>query len=708
MVARADAPTSHDPNPSGEAARGGSPGVRPDVQGLRALAVAAVVLDHAGVANMSGGYVGVDVFFVLSGFLITGLLVREVERNGRVGLGAFYARRARRILPAATVVLVAVVAFAGLELSYRAVQLVTVDAGWAATFLANVHFSAIGTDYFAQGQPPSPLQHYWSLSVEEQFYLVWPPLLALLIWIGRRGARAPWRLVVTIAGALCVASFTWSLLVTRTDATAAYFSSAARAWELGAGMLLALVGPRLPSLRRPVREGLALAGLVAIVVSTVGFQESTPMPGYHALLPVLGTVALLAAGPAPTAVGRLLSLRPLTSLGDLSYSVYLWHWPVLVLWAARTGEERSALETTALIGVVLVLSVASYHLVENPVRRGRWWRRSPARGLVLWPVALAVVALAVLGGRELAGHRLQQRIEQSQQYASLRTAHLSVRQELSESLRMADAGEPIAFPLRDLSEVDGLSKDLWNYEYGCWVGHDRSRARLCPVGDTGAERTMVVLGDSHAGQWLPALDALGLERGYRVVPLIKYGCVPYDVPQLTDDLTRPYTECDGFRAWVLEELPRLRPDVVVIGSRSMPPNMQAPPAQRPEVWLQGVRGFLDAVRTTTSDVWVLGDTSPLDFDPIDCLTDRRATMSTCTGVVTTLVREANEITAQAAEQSGATYLGVLPMVCLDGRCPAFAGGRMVYANSTHLSVDWVRHVLPAFRAALDRPRGQQD
>ena len=287
------------------------------------------------------------------------------------------------------------------------------------------------------------------------------------------------------------------------------------------------------------------------MVSIVAFQESTPVPGYHALLPVLGTVALLAAGPEPTAVGRLLSLRPLTRLGDLSYSVYLWHWPVLVLWAARTGEERGALETASLLGVVLVLSLASFHLVENPVRRGRWWRRSPARGLVLWPVALAVVALAVVGGRDLAGDRLQQRIEQSREYASLRTAHLTVRQELSESLRRADAGGPIAFPLRDLSEVDELSKDLWNYEYECWVGHDRSRARLCPVGDTGAERTMVVLGDSHAGQWLPALDAIGLERGYRVVPLIKYGCVPYDVPQLTDDLTRPYT---GVR-----QLPRLGP-----------------------------------------------------------------------------------------------------------------------------------------------------
>lgn len=680
-------------------------GVRLDVQGLRGLAVGAVVLEHVGVAHVTGGYVGVDVFFVLSGFLITGLLVREVERSGRVALGAFYARRARRILPAATVVLVVVVAFASLQLSYRAVERITGDAQWAAAFLANVHFSAIGTDYFAQGLPPSPLQHYWSLSVEEQFYLVWPPLLALLVWLRSRVGRAPWRLVTSVAGGLCLVSLGWSIVATGADATGAYFSSVARAWELGAGMLLALAAPRLPSLGRFVREGLAFAGLAGVVVSIVVFQESTPVPGYHALLPVLGTVAVLAAGPAPTTTGRLLSVRPVTWLGDLSYSLYLWHWPVLVLWAARTGAERGPLETAALLGVVLMLSVASYHLVENPVRRGRSWRRSARRGLVLWPVALAVVAVAVLGGRGLAGDRLQQRIEEGQQYASLRTAHLSVREELAESLRMAEAGGPIAYPLRDLSEVDELSKDLWNYEYECWVSHDRSRARICPVGDVGADRTMVVLGDSHAGQWLPALDAIGLERGYRVVPFIKYGCVPYDVAQLTDDQTRPYTECDRFRAWILDELPHLQPDVVYVGSRSMPPNLRAPEAQRPEAWSAGVRRFLGAVQSTTPDVRVLGDTSPLDFDPIDCLTDSHATMSTCTSEVTALVRQANRLTEEAAEQSGATYLDVLPMVCLHGRCPAFAGGRMVYANSGHLSVDWVRHVLPAFRATLDRARG---
>jgi peptidoglycan/LPS O-acetylase OafA/YrhL len=677
--------------------------LRLDVQGLRAVAVLAVVADHAGWGAFSGGYVGVDVFFVLSGFLITGLLVREADRDGRIRLGAFYARRARRILPAATAVLVAVVAFTALALSYRAVERVTTDAGWAAAFLANVHFSAIGTDYFAQGLPPSPVQHYWSLSVEEQFYLVWPPLLALLLLLHRRRAGdrpeagpSPWRLVATVAGALCLASLLWSVALTGDDPTAAYFSSLARAWELGAGMLLALVASRLRSLGRWTRQLLAAGGLAAVVVAAVAYDAATPFPGYHALLPVLGTVAMVAAGctPGPTAVGRLLSLRPLTWIGDLSYSIYLWHWPVLVLWAARTGDHRGALETAALLLVVLALSAASYHLVENPIRRGRWWRGSHLRGLVLWPLALGLVVVAVLGGRDLAGARLDARLQESQRYAALRHEDVPVRQELEQALRLADQDAPVAFPLDDLDQVDDLATDLWNYEYSCWVTRDHSVARICPIGDTGADRTIVVLGDSHAGQWLPAFDALGRDHGYRVVPLIKYGCLPYEVPQLLGNGSRAYTECADFKAWALQEIPRLDPTVVYVAARALPPSMDVPEDRQRAVWSAGVRSYVTKLRAAVPDVRLVGDVSPLDFDPIDCLTDTSATMASCTDEESSEVRVANRLTARAARAAGAAYLDVTPLVCLDGRCPGFAGGRMTHANADHLSVDWVRHVLP--------------
>ena len=674
---------------------------RLDVQGLRALAVGIVVLDHAGVSWMRGGFVGVDVFFVLSGFLITGLLVREVDGGGRIDLASFYARRARRILPAATVVLVAVVGFVAAELSYEATQRVTSDAGWSVAFLANVHFSQIGTDYFAQGLPPSPLQHYWSLSVEEQFYLVWPPLLVGLLLVCRRAGRSPWRVVAVVTAVLVTGSFTWSVLSTYADPAGAYFSSPARAWELGAGVLLALASRRLPDLGRGPREMLAVGGLAAVALAALRYDGDTAFPGWHALLPVLGTVAMVAAGVGPTSVGRLLSWRPVTWLGDLSYSLYLWHWPVLVLWTERTGPQRTRGETLALLLVVLALAVASHHLVENPVRHGSWWRPR-LRGVVLWPVAFALVSAAVLSGQELAHARLDHRMAASRQYAALRAEHVTVTDELAASLRMADRHQPVAFPLRDLKQVDALRKDLWNYVYGCWVGHDQSQARICPVGDAHADRTIAVVGDSHAGQWLPAIDALGREQGFRVVPLVKYGCSVYDIPQLAAQGAHRYRACDDFRTWVLRELRQLHPDRVYVGSRSLPPTMAH--VNHPlAVWSHGVRRFLEQARTRTPDLRVLGDTSTLAFDPIDCLTDARATMATCTSPETAVTRRADRRTARAAAQVGARYLDVLPLACLHGRCPAFAGGRMVHANADHLSVDWVRHVTPDF-ARIDSDR----
>lgn len=656
---------------------------RLDIQGLRAIAVLAVVADHAGLSGFRGGYVGVDVFFVVSGFLITGLLLRESEREGRISLGGFYARRARRILPASTVVLVAIVAYATVQLSYRAVQQVTTDAAWAAAFLANVRFSRLGTDYFAEGLPPSPVQHFWSLAVEEQFYLVWPALLVLLLLVARRR-------IALVVSVLCLASLAWSIVLTRTDETSAYFSSLARAWELGAGALLAIAGVGLARLGPGVRRALGWLGLAAIALAVLTFDTATPFPGFHALLPVLGTAAVLAAGAGTDGtegVGRVLSVRPLTWTGDLSYSIYLWHWPVLVYGAAHFG-------TGVLLVITLLLSVGSYYLVENPFRHRRWFRASRRRGLLLWPAAIAMVAVAVVGGRAYSTHQLEQHLADMERYESLRTTQVPVAEELAVSLELADSDAPVAYPLESVAQVDELARDLWNHRYKCFVGHDRSVARICPVGDRTSDRTLVVLGDSHAGQWLPAFDRVGREQGYRVVPLIKLGCVPYDVPLVTDDLSRPYTECDEFREWVLEKLPELDPEVVYVSGRAMPGNFVAPADARSEVWRDGVARTIASLRETTPEVRLLADTHRFAFDPIDCLTDLDATMASCTTDQYAGVRDGNRATRQAAQEAGATYVDITPLVCLEQRCPAFAGGRMVFANADHLSVDWVEHVFP--------------
>lgn len=692
-------------------------GVRRDIQGLRAVAVLSVIAAHAGITGFDGGFVGVDVFFVLSGFLITSLLVREGSRAGRISIAGFYARRARRILPAATIVLVAVVGFSAVELSYTASEQAADDSLWAAVFLANIHFARQGTDYFAEGLPPSPVQHYWSLAVEEQFYVVWPTLLALfLIAVARhnrrrtdRAPRSPWPLITTVAVLLCAASLTWSIIQTRTQPTEAYFSSATRAWELGAGMLLALGATRMSSLPRSVRHALTVGGLAAIALAILTYGPETPFPGYHALLPVLGTTAVLAAGLGTdgVGVGRLLMVRPMTWLGDLSYSLYLWHWPVLILWAERNGAERGPLETTALLLATLALSAASYYLVENPLRNSRHLRPQ-WRSLALWPSAVAITLVVVLGTQAQTGQQLEDRIAASQQYDDLRTdlgGDLAVADELARSTSPQRADAPIEFALADLDALDDLRRDLWNFRYRCYVPQDEVEAKICPVGDTDSDRVMVVIGDSHIGQWLPAFDALGAERGYQVIPLIKLGCPPFDVDLMVPRTTTRYQTCSDFQDWAVEEVGRLEPDVVYVGGRGMPRNMVAEPEDRADAWAAGVRSTIEQLAPLTPALRVVGDVSLLEFEPIDCLTDAAATMGSCSSPEAPRVLDANRLTRQVSEHEGVPYLDVTPLACFEGRCPAFAGGRMVFANVDHLSMDWVEHVLPEFADIVRLPAG---
>jgi peptidoglycan/LPS O-acetylase OafA/YrhL len=363
---------------------------RPDIEGLRAIAVLLVVLDHAGVQVTRGGYVGVDVFFVLSGFLITGLLLREHERVGQVSLPDFYARRVRRILPASTLVLVSTVAVTFLALGGNRAIRVAIDGQWASLFTANVRLIEQGTNYLSAQLPPSPLQHYWSLAVEEQFYLVWPSLFWLVIAI-THGQRLRTSLAGVVAG-IIVASLAWSVWQTGRDATVAYFSPLTRAWELAAGALLAVAVPVV--LHLPVRLGVAcsIAGLLAITTAGVLFDRNTPIPGYAVALPVGGAFLAVAGGTiAPTrGLEPLLATRPLQWLGKRSYAWYLWHWPVLAIAAGRIGHPLTVLENLGLCLFALGVAAISFSLVEHPIHRSsRLMTRTPWLSVALGAVLVA-------------------------------------------------------------------------------------------------------------------------------------------------------------------------------------------------------------------------------------------------------------------------------------------------------------------------------
>jgi peptidoglycan/LPS O-acetylase OafA/YrhL len=369
---------------------------RPDIEGLRAVSVIVVVLYHAGVTSMSGGFVGVDVFFVISGFLITGLLMREHEKRGKLSIPGFYARRARRILPAGMLVLIATVVAAYHYQNFLTYALTAQDARWAALFAANIHFANVGTDYQAIGQAPSPLLHYWSLGVEEQFYFVWPTIVLVTGVVLRRFPLRYTVLAVATAGS--VASFIWAVHVNGTNATWGFFSPITRAWELGVGAMAATVIVYAGRLNKWIGVGVAWAGLGAIIWASVTYTDPNVSPGTASLVPVLGAVAIIVGGTSGIGAGHFLGLAPMRAVGRVSYGWYLLHYPPMILLAGALWQGPLPVHEDLLIAAVtLVLAFGMYYALERPIRRSRAMAKRPwasiAMGLACVAAAFLVAAL---------------------------------------------------------------------------------------------------------------------------------------------------------------------------------------------------------------------------------------------------------------------------------------------------------------------------
>ncbi|MDQ6925823.1 MAG: acyltransferase, partial [Candidatus Eremiobacteraeota bacterium] len=452
---------------------------RADIEGLRGVAVLAVVCYHAGLVGWSGGFIGVDVFFVISGYLITGLLVKELERTGRVNLREFFARRIRRLLPASLVVLGATVAAASLLLSPGERVTVARTARATAAYASNLYFLVNASDYFASANDLNPLLHTWSLAVEEQFYLIWP-LLLLAAFRGQHRRRALAGLIAMVS----VVSLAACVIYTRRNVSWAFFGTPFRAWEFGAGALVSLV-PATLNVSASVRRSFGVLGTVAIAGSVVLFTRATPFPGVAAMLPVAGTTAVLWAGSNPTPrATRWLQIPPLTAIGRLSYSWYLWHWPVLVF-GAVIWPEPSAAGRIALAAFSLGLATVSYVAVEQPIRLNRRVSARPRLTIVL---AAASSVVWVVGA------------------SALRSAALR------------DAQAPAQRAIADAERIPGV------YAAHCINDYGDATIHACSSGDPQGRPTVVLFGDSHAAQWAAALDVEARRRGWRLVLLLKSSC----------------------------------------------------------------------------------------------------------------------------------------------------------------------------------------
>ncbi|WP_406413538.1 acyltransferase [Streptomyces halstedii] len=672
--------------------------LRLDVQGLRAVAVGLVVLSHAGVSQIGGGYVGVDVFFVISGFLITSLLLRELTATGRVSVRSFYARRALRLLPASSLVIAVTLGGAWLFLSKARIAEYAGDALAGTLYVVNFRLAAAGTDYLAQDGPPSPFQHFWSLAVEEQFYLVWP-LLLLLTWRVARGRRRP---VAVPLGVLCLASFAASVLLTDYSAPWAYFGSLTRVWELGAGALLALATGRLERLPAALAASLGWLGLACVMLAAVRYDDGTPYPGHHALLPVVGTALVLAGGcaPAPHGVGRLLGRRPLVWLGGLSYGWYLWHWPLLVVVPAALGSADGTPGVPYALGLsaaALGLAWLTLRLVEDPVRFHRAFRGRPRRAL-----ALGAVLTAGASALSLAATTIPPTIEVGGPGPALARALLDApapRERLAGLL----ASSPTALPdnlAPPLSEVKSSRSAV--YRDGCHVDYAATRTRPCVYGDRTSSRTVVLFGDSHAAQWFPALRRLATTRGWKLVSLTKASCKAARVTLVRGH--KPYAACDAWRSDAMARIRALRPALVVVSSSDAgePASPAADPVRQ---WTTGFESTFRELGASGARVAALLDTPWPRGDPVDCAARNSLRLRACAHRLPDAVRDParGHAVRAAASTTGTTVIDPTSWLCVPrtGVCPVVVGDTAVYRDESHLSEAYAEALAPVLAPSLD-------
>ncbi len=680
---------------------------RNDIQGLRALAVGLVVLAHLGIVRLAGGFIGVDVFFVISGFLITGLMLRDFAHERRISLRAFYARRAQRILPAAILVTAAVLIATGFTQASLRVMQYREDALWSAGFLENLHLIRQATDYFAD-TAMSPFQHFWSLSVEEQFYVVWPLLLILLLRALSREA------VLAVVSAVVVLSLGASISLTHSHPQQAYFSTYTRAFELGLGAILAiavLIGMRVSPWFAWTGGAVGSAVIVwaGLTMSERGF------PGWHALIPTVATVLLIAAGTRrQVGVNWLLGLAPLRWLGDISYSLYLWHFPVIVLGRPLLPSGWSAWQGNLLLGLIsLAAADLTYRLVERPLLRRQFSSFRGLRPLVWWPVAAGTVFAVAFASSAYATHRQDQAQANAagwyEQHAGLcplsptapsATPTLAgIGRELSCSHQFAGIGAPIPPGTSPAAiAADGFKTGTY-----CWAEPDLE-IEACPDAVDRTRPTIAVLGDSHLGQWLPALQRIARARGENLVPFVRVGCPVWDLPTEAGGVDGSSPACAAYRTQSRQAIIDLHPDVLLVASIT-DVGVGDGGSGNALSWRKAISSAMPELARLAPKVMLLSDnplreTMSVPSDP-GCLGTPGFALADCEySLPGAFIRSADWV-RDAATSAGIGTVDTVPLICAGPFCPGVADGIGTYSDESHVSRTWSLHVSTALDGLLD-------
>lgn len=685
---------------------------RADIDGLRAIAVLSVLVFHVREGWLPGGFTGVDIFFVISGFLITGLLWREAANTGTVRLARFYAARARRLLPAAATVLTATVVLSVLLLPPLQARSVIGDGIAAALYVGNYRFAIEGTDYLSTTEP-SPLQHYWSLGVEEQFYLVWPALILATVWLLGRTTRlagvaamrsaTPYLVALTAVGAV---SFGVSLTLTESSPSWAFFGLPSRAWELAVGGLVALTIPwwrRLPAVSAAV---VGWGGLALIALTCTQVDEATPYPGTAALLPVFGTALVIIAGCATPdlGAGRFLSTPVMRSIGRVSYSWYLWHWPVLILAPALFGRDIGLAGNLAMVLVSLGLAIMTLHLVENPARFAEALRSSTVRSLAVGAVATATAVCAALvllairpvpvgAGEAAAPAAISAPVPEPRP--------LTPREQIRAAVAASTQPRPVPANLKpSLAQAPNAKPEM--FVNGCvrsWRDVDQPE---CASGDVRSPVRVALFGDSHAAMWESALNPVAQQRHWRLETMGKVTCPPQELPIFSPYLGRTFTECGRWRTQVLSRLRQNPPQLVIVDMvRRYGADFGF--TSYDEAWLRGLTELVSTLRGLGSQVLVLGPVPDPHGTVPNCLSDHMDDVLACSPTRRVGINgEGVAAEAAATTAAGGVYADLSELFCTDRRCPVVIGDTLVFRDDNHITSEYAAVLAPVLAELVDQ------
>ncbi|WP_193046318.1 acyltransferase family protein [Mycolicibacterium baixiangningiae] len=669
---------------------------RPDIEGLRAIAVLFVLIWHAGVSWLPGGFVGVDVFFVVSGFLMTTILHREHVRYGRISVAEFYGRRARRLIPASTLTLLATGLATFLVLPDTRWRDIGLDIAAAGGYLVNWRLADRAVDYLAQDTAPSPIQHFWSLSIEEQFYIFWPLLIVLLAWVIKRtGGSAT---AVTFAALVIIAagSLAWSVYLTDADASRAYFVTTTRLWELALGGLVALAMPLFHKMPKMSAAALAWIGVAGILGTGFLLTTAVPFPGFIALIPTAATALVLAAGPAAGNAGpvRILANKPTQWIGGCSYSMYLWHWPVLVIggyWITDGLREISVIEGVVLVALSVLPAWLSLKFVEDPIRRAETFVDSVKNSMALAFLGIGisvVVGLLVTAVVPRAPDAYQSSYVPSQSDEVVAADQPMGAEVLGDDPLTSTAAAlvdkvPSITPSPQAANADNPDVN------DCQLNYTQVIPKFCEYGDKESDIEVALVGDSHAGQWIPAMEAVAAERGWKLVVATKSACPYLDIAVFSDNLNRPYDEC---RAWNEQMGAYLtgpgKPDAVVLsygvyntGDRNL--------------LISGAQARWGPLVAQGTKVIVIRDTPAPGRNVPDCVAEHGDRLTACARSRDEALAKRDQSQAAAVEAvPGVQMVDLTDWICPGSQCSPVIGGVLVFRDNTHMTATYSRSLTP--------------